>query len=393
MSPLPAQRRLPRPFPLTRRAAVALSALLLTIALALVWLTSARQPAAPRPGFGFGKEAVPVSVAPATSGPLRLDLHALGTITPLARVVLRAQVDGELQALHFTEGQEVRPGQLLAQIDPRPYHAALAVAEGELARSQALQANADMDLRRYRALARNDAVAGQKLDAAEAQARMTAAQVARDQARVDEARRQLALTRITAPQGGRIGLRRVDAGNHVRASDADGLTTLVQTRPISAVFSIPETRLDALRRAQAGGAALRVQAWDADERRIVAEGTLQALDNRIQAATGTVKLRAHFDNADEALFPNQFVNIRLAVVQREDVVSIPSAAVQHGAEGAFVFVIGQDLRAARRVLALGAANAGRVEVASGLAPAERVVVEGIDRLHDGSEVLIVEQPG
>lgn len=392
MSPLPAQRRLPRPFPLSRRAAVALSTLLLlAIALVLVWLASARQPAAPRPGFG--KEAVPVSVAPATSGPLRLDLHALGTITPLARVVLRAQVDGELQALHFTEGQEVRPGQLLAQIDPRPYHAALAVAEGELARSQALQANADMDLRRYRALARNDAVAGQKLDAAEAQARMTAALVARDQARVDEARRQLALTRITAPQGGRIGLRRIDAGNHVRASDADGLTTLVQTRPISAVFSIPETRLDALRRAQAGGAALRVQAWDADERRIVAEGTLQALDNRIQAATGTVKLRAHFDNADEALFPNQFVNIRLAVVQREDVVSIPSAAVQHGAEGAFVFVIGQDLRATRRVLALGAANAGRTEVASGLAPAERVVVEGIDRLHDGSEVLIVEQPG
>ncbi|MBR8657600.1 efflux RND transporter periplasmic adaptor subunit, partial [Achromobacter sp. Marseille-Q0513] len=308
MSPLPAQRRLPRPFPLTRRAAVVLSALLLlAIALALVWLASARQPATPRPGFG--KEAVPVSVAPATSGPLRLDLHALGTITPLARVVLRTQVDGELLTLHFTEGQEVRPGQLLAEIDPRPYHATLAVAEGELARSQALQANADMDLRRYRALARNDAVAGQKLDAAEAQARMTAAQVARDQARVDEARRQLALTRITAPQGGRIGLRRIDAGNHVRASDADGLTTLVQTRPISAVFSIPETRLDALRRAQAGGAALRVQAWDADERRIVAEGTLQALDNRIQAATGTVKLRAHFDNADEALFPNQFVNI------------------------------------------------------------------------------------
>ncbi|MCM2572397.1 efflux RND transporter periplasmic adaptor subunit [Achromobacter xylosoxidans] len=338
----------------------------------------------------YAQQPVAVSVAAARSGPLPRDLHALGTITPLARVVLRSQVDGQLQRLHYTEGQAVRRGQLLAEIDPRPYQAALAAAEGELARVEALLGNAEIDLRRYRQLARQEAVAGQQLDTAEAQARSYAAQRQRLAAAVADARRLLALTRIVAPHDGRIGLRRVDAGNHVRAGDADGLTTLVQTRPISALFTLAETRLDLLRQAQAGDGALQVQAWDADERRLIALGTLQALDNQIHAASGTVKLRALFENADEALFPNQFVNIRLALARQEDVLSIPTAAVQYGADGAFVFVIGDDQRATRRELTLGRANAGRVEVRSGLAVAERVVVEGVDRLHDGRDVLIVE---
>lgn len=338
----------------------------------------------------YAQQPVAVSVAAARSGPLPRDLHALGTITPLARVVLRSQVDGQLQRLHYTEGQAVRRGQLLAEIDPRPYQAALAAAEGELARVEALLGNAEIDLRRYRQLARQEAVAGQQLDTAEAQVRSYAAQRQRLAAAVADARRLLALTRIVAPHDGRIGLRRVDAGNHVRAGDADGLATLVQTRPISALFTLAETRLDLLRQAQAGDGALQVQAWDADEQRLLALGTLQALDNQIHAASGTVKLRALFENADEALFPNQFVNIRLALARQEDVLSIPTAAVQYGAEGAFVFVIGDDQRATRRELTLGRANAGRVEVRSGLAAAERVVVEGVDRLHDGRDVLIVE---
>lgn len=338
----------------------------------------------------YAQQPVAVSVAAARSGPLPRDLHALGTITPLARVVLRSQVDGQLQRLHYTEGQAVRRGQLLAEIDPRPYQAALAAAEGELAHVEALLGNAEIDLRRYRQLARQEAVAGQQLDTAEAQARSYAAQRQRLAAAVADARRLLALTRIVAPHDGRIGLRRVDAGNHVRAGDADGLATLVQTRPISALFTLAETRLDLLRQAQAGDGALQVQAWDADERRLLALGTLQALDNQIHAASGTVKLRALFENADEALFPNQFVNIRLALARQEDVLSIPTAAVQYGADGAFVFVIGDDQRATRRELTLGRANAGRVEVRSGLAAAERVVVEGVDRLHDGRDVRIVE---
>ncbi|WP_245191744.1 efflux RND transporter periplasmic adaptor subunit [Achromobacter insuavis] len=375
------------------RRRLALAALL-AVALVAAWALwrYALQGPAPAAIRDYAQQPVPVSVAAARSGPLPRDLHALGTITPLAQVVLRSQVDGQLQRLHYTEGQAVQRGQLLAEIDPRPYQAALAAAEGELARVEALLGNAEIDLRRYRQLARQEAVAGQQLDTAEAQARSYAAQRQRLAAGVADARRLLAQTRILAPHDGRVGFRRVDAGNHVRAADTNGLATLVQTRPISALFSISETHLDLLRQAQAqaGDAALQVQAWDADERRLIALGTLQALDNQIHAASGTVKLRALFENADEALFPNQFVNIRLALARQEDVLSIPTAAVQYGAEGAFVFVIGDDQRAVRRELALGRANAGRVEVRSGLAVAERVVVEGVDRLHDGRDVQIVD---
>ncbi|BEG73861.1 efflux RND transporter periplasmic adaptor subunit [Achromobacter xylosoxidans] len=388
---------MPLPFsagPAIVRRRLALAGLLAVAMLAAwagwaVWRYALPGPA-PTAIPSYAQQPVAVSVAAARSGPLPRDLHALGTITPLARVVLRSQVDGQLQRLHYTEGQAVRRGQLLAEIDPRPYQAALAAAEGELARVEALLGNAEIDLRRYRQLARQEAVAGQQLDTAEAQVRSYAAQRQRLAAAVADARRLLALTRIVAPHDGRIGLRRVDAGNHVRAGDADGLATLVQTRPISALFTLAETRLDLLRQAQAGDGALQVQAWDADERRLLALGTLQALDNQIHAASGTVKLRAVFENADEALFPNQFVNIRLALARQEDVLSIPTAAVQYGAEGAFVFVIGDDQRATRRALTLGRANAGRVEVRSGLAAAERVVVEGVDRLHDGRDVLIVD---
>ncbi|WP_238912237.1 efflux RND transporter periplasmic adaptor subunit [Achromobacter xylosoxidans] len=388
---------MPLPFsagPANVRRRLALAGLVVVAMLAAwagwaVWRYALPGPA-PAAIPSYAQQPVAVSVAAARSGPLPRDLHALGTITPLARVVLRSQVDGQLQRLHYTEGQAVRRGQLLAEIDPRPYQAALAAAEGELARVEALLGNAEIDLRRYRQLARQEAVAGQQLDTAEAQARSYAAQRQRLAAAVADARRLLALTRIVAPHDGRIGLRRVDAGNHVSAGDADGLATLVQTRPISALFTLAETRLDLLRQAQAGDGALQVQAWDADERRLLALGTLQALDNQIHAASGTVKLRALFENADEALFPNQFVNIRLALARQEDVLSIPTAAVQYGADGAFVFVIGDDQRATRRELTLGRANAGRVEVRSGLAAAERVVLEGVDRLHDGRDVLIVE---
>lgn len=393
--PLPAGSVPPRHRPPEKRRAKALAwaAALLAIALAAwaAWRTLSPGPRAPAIP-NYDQQPVAVSVAAARSRPLPLDLHALGTITPLAQVVLRSQVDGQLQQLHYTEGQAVQRGQLLAEIDPRPYQAALAAAEGELAHTDALLHNARIDLDRYRTLARQDAVAGQQLDTAEALVRGYGAQRQRLAARVADARRLLAQTRITAPQDGRIGLRRVDAGNHVRATDADGLTTLVQMQPISALFALSETRLDLLRQAQAraDGAELRVQAWDADDRRLLAEGTLQALDNRIHAASGTVKLRARFENADESLFPNQFVNIRLALAQQEDVLSIPTAAVQYGTEGAFVFVIDNDLKAARRELTLGRANAGRVTVVSGLAPAERVVVEGVDRLHDGRGVQVVD---
>ena len=375
--------------PRQRLVLIAAAFALAILATLAFWYAVPKGSPAARPPE-YGQIPVAVAIEAATAGPLQRDLHALGTITPLAQVTLRSQIDGELLKLHFTEGEAVARGQLLAEIDARPYLAALAAAEGELARTQALLDNAEADLQRYRKLARQEAVAGQQLDTAEAQVRAYAAQRQRNQAQVADARRLLDHTRIVAPHDGRIGLRRVDAGNHVRADHANGLTTLVQTRPISALFSISETRLDILRQAQARDAALRVQAWDADDRRLLAEGTLEALDNRIQAASGTVKLRARFPNADESLFPNQFVNIRLAVVQQDHVITIPTAAIQYGSEGAFVFVIGEDSRASRRVLELGPANAGRIVVQSGLTENERVVVEGVDRLHDGRDVQIVE---
>ncbi len=375
--------------PRQRLVLIAAAFALAILATLAFWYAGPKGSPAARPPE-YGQIPVAVAIEAATAGPLQRDLHALGTITPLAQVTLRSQIDGELLKLHFTEGEAVARGQLLAEIDARPYLAALAAAEGELARTQALLDNAEADLQRYRKLARQEAVAGQQLDTAEAQVRAYAAQRQRNQAQVADARRLLDHTRIVAPHDGRIGLRRVDAGNHVRADDANGLTTLVQTRPTSALFSISETRLDILRQAQARDAALRVQAWDADDRRLLAEGTLEALDNRIQAASGTVKLRARFPNADESLFPNQFVNIRLAVVQQDHVITIPTAAIQYGSEGAFVFVIGEDSRASRRVLELGPANAGRIVVQSGLTENERVVVEGVDRLHDGRDVQIVE---
>ncbi|KNE29739.1 efflux RND transporter periplasmic adaptor subunit [Achromobacter spanius] len=378
------------PAPPRKRLILTAAALLLAVLVGIgYWLAGDKGPSTPPPPQ-YGQLPVAVAVATARVGPLQRDLHALGTITPLSQVVLRSQVDGELMRVHYTEGQAVVRGQLLAEIDARPYQTALASAEGELAHTQALLDNALADLQRYRKLARQESVAGQQLDTAEAQVRAYTAQRELNRARVADAKRLLGLTRIVAPHDGRIGLRRVDAGNHVRANDTNGLTTLVQTTPISALFSISETRLDVLRQAQAKTAVLRVQAWDADDRRILAEGTLEALDNRIQTGSGTVRLRARFDNADEALFPNQFVNIRLAVVQQDNVVTIPSAAVQYGSEGAFVFVIGDDARATRRVLQLGPANAGQIVVEAGLAPAERVVVEGVDRLHDGRNVQIVE---
>ncbi|HEY9274956.1 efflux RND transporter periplasmic adaptor subunit [Achromobacter sp.] len=375
--------------PRQRLVLIATALALATLAALAFWYAGSQDSPSARPP-DYGQIPVAVAVEAASAGPLQRDLHALGTITPLAQVTLRSQIDGELLKLHFAEGQAVTRGQLLAEIDARPYLAALAAAEGELARTQALLDNAAADLQRYRKLARQEAVAGQQLDTAEAQVRVYAAQRQRNQAQVADARRLLDHTRIVAPHDGRIGLRRIDAGNHVRADDANGLTTLVQTRPISALFSISETRLDILRAAQARDSALRVQAWDADDRRLLAEGTLEALDNRIQAASGTVRLRARFDNADESLFPNQFINIRLAVVQQDHVITIPTAAIQYGSEGAFVFVIGEDNRASRRVLNLGPANAGRIVVQSGLAENERVVVEGVDRLHDGRDVQIVE---
>ncbi|MCD0502836.1 efflux RND transporter periplasmic adaptor subunit, partial [Bordetella petrii] len=366
----------------------------LAVAGLAVW--ALRPAGTPPPAIpSYAQMPVPVSIVLAELGSLQMDLHAVGTVTPLQQVAIRSQVDGELARVHFQEGQRVAQGDLLAEIDARPFQVRLASAEGEAERIHALWQNARTDLRRYQALARQDSVAGRLLDEARAQERAYAAQLRGAQARVDEARLQLSHTRIVAPLDGRMGLRGVDAGNQVRAADTASLATLVQTAPISALFTIAETRLEPLRQAlaEAGQAGLRVQAWDADNRRLLAEGTLRALDNRIDLGNGTLRLRAHFDNQGEPLFPNQFVNIRLRLARTGQAVVIPSAAVQYGAAGPYAYIIDDKQRAARRTLVLGPATAGRVAVVQGLQPDDKVVLEGIDRLEDGRAVLIVEQAG
>ncbi len=335
------------------------------------------------------QQTVPVRVATAVQEPLVVRLKALGTVTPLNTVTVRSRVDGELVRLGFEEGQRVDAGDLLAEIDPRSFRIQLAHAEGTQKQNLAELENARGELKRYRDLRQGNYVSAQDLANQEARVRQFEGRQDSDQAAVDEARLQLQYTRITAPVSGRVGLRAVDVGNLVRSGDEAGIATIAQTTPISVLFTIPEAELPAVLDAVQAQADLPVEAWDREERQLLASGTLASLDNRIDTATATLRLRARFANADERLFPNQFVNIRLQVSDRQALV-IPDAAVQFGAKGSFVYVIGQDNKSSMRSVRLGASESGRISVLEGLQPGERVVLEGLDNLRDGTEVEIID---
>ena len=339
---------------------------------------------------GPGK-TVPVRVARASAEPLQVRLKAVGTVTPLHSVVVRSRVDGELLRLHFQEGQQVKAGDLLAQIDPRPYEVKLAQAQGTQQQNLAELENAERQLQRYRELQKQNYVSGQELSDQQSKVRQLQGRRISDQASVDEARLQLQYTRITAPVSGRVGLRRLDVGNLVHASDTEGLVTLAQTAPISVLFTVPEPELPALLDAVQAQAGLPVEAWDRGESKALAQGTLSSVDNRIDTATGTLKLRAQFDNAGLALFPNQFVNVRLQLGEHPALL-IPDAAVQFGSQGNYVHIVDKDNKAQRRTVVLGPADDGRVAVRSGLQAGDQVVIEGIDGLEDGTAVEIVAEP-
>ncbi|HDS1533577.1 TPA: MdtA/MuxA family multidrug efflux RND transporter periplasmic adaptor subunit [Stenotrophomonas maltophilia] len=369
-----------------RRARSLWAVLALALVAVLAWWLWPRNDAGSRddaPG-----KTVPVRVARASAEPLVLRLKAVGTVTPLHSVVVRSRVDGELLRLHFQEGQQVKAGDLLAQIDPRPYEVKLAQAQGTQQQNLAELENAERQLQRYRELQKQNYVSGQELSDQQSKVRQLQGRRLSDQASVDEARLQLQYTRITAPVSGRVGLRRLDVGNLVRASDAEGLVTLAQTAPISVLFTVPEPELPALLDAVQAQPSLAVETWDREERRQLARGSLSSLDNRIDTTTGTLKLRAHFDNHDLALFPNQFVNVRLQLGEQPALL-IPDAAVQFGSQGNYVHVVGKDNTAQRRVVVLGPADDGRVAVRSGLAAGDQVVIEGIDGLEDGTAVEII----
>lgn len=367
--------------------------LILLVAVTMLSCSRGRQEET-RQGAGVrGSAAVPVRVAAATPGDIHVYLTGLGTVTPLETVTVRSRVDGQLQSVHFTEGQHVRAGDLLAQIDPRPFQVQLEQAQGQLARDQALLDSARKNLTRYRTLLAQDSIAAQQVTDQESLVGQYEGSVKLDRAQVDDAKLQLEYARITAPVSGRLGLRLVDRGNIIHASDPGGLVKITRIQPISVLFTIPQDDLpDVLGHADSDR-RLPVEAWSRDATTLLASGELVAVDNEIDPTTGTVKLRAQFANRDDRLYPNQFVNVRLLVRTLHDAVTIPSSAIQHGTQGNFVYVAKPGDTVALRVVQAGPAEDGRSAIVSGLAAGEQVVIDGIDRLHDGAAIRLPGRPG
>ncbi|PWB33961.1 multidrug transporter subunit MdtA [Pseudomonas sp. SDI] len=343
-----------------------------------------------RPGFGAFAGAVPVRVAPATLGDFPVYYKALGTVTATNTVNVRSRVAGELVKINFQEGQRVKAGDLLAEIDPRSYQIALQQAEGTLAQNQAQLKNAQLDLQRYKGLYAEDSIAKQTLDTAEALVGQYQGTIKTNQAAVNDAKLNLEFTKIRAPISGRLGLRQLDVGNLVAANDTTALVVITQTQPISVAFTLPETNLTPVLTRFRSGAQLPVEAWDRGDTQKQADGVLRSLDNQIDVTTGTLKFKGFFENHNEALFPNQFVNVHLLADTLRNVVLAPSAAIQFGTNGTFVYVMEGDTKVRIRNLKLGASDGDQTVVLEGLAKGDRVVLEGTDRLRDGSDVEVVD---
>ena len=331
----------------------------------------------------------PVSVSAARKQDVKVVLTAIGNISALNTATVRARVDGELKAIRFKEGQWVKAGALLAEIDPRTYQIALAQVQGQLAKDQSLLKNAQLDLARYKDLLAKDSIAKQQVDTQDALVGQLTATVQTDQAQVDNARLQLSYTKITAPITGRLGLKLADLGNIVRAGDATGIVTITQTQPISVVFAVPEANLAQITRKLKGTDPLTVEAWDREQRNVLATGKVSTTDNAIDAVTGTIKIKAEFANSDGTLFPNQFVNIKLQVNTLEDALAVPSTAVQRGAQGTFVYVVKPDSSVTVRRVRIGTTEGDWVSVQGDLAAGDKVVTDGADRLREGAKVEVI----
>ncbi|NMU41849.1 MULTISPECIES: MdtA/MuxA family multidrug efflux RND transporter periplasmic adaptor subunit [Serratia] len=382
-----------------------LVAAILVIAAVFAWryFNAAQPPAGTAPGAqqaggkaGAGRAAggrrgapmSPVQAATATQQTVPRYLSGLGTATAANTVTVTSRVDGQLMAIHFTEGQQVKAGDLLAEIDPRPFQVQLTQAQGQLAKDQATLANARRDLARYQQLVKTNLVSRQELDTQASLVQQTEGAIKADQGAVDSAKLQITYSRITAPIDGRVGLKLVDVGNYVTSGSATGLVVITQTHPIDVVFTLPEGNIADLLKAQKAG-PVSVEAWDRTNQNKLTTGSLLSLDNQIDTATGTIKLKARFANEDDALFPNQFVNARLQVDTLHDAVVIPTAALQMGNEGNFVWTLSEDNKVSKHRVTAGVQDSRQVVISAGLNAGDRVVTDGIDRLTEGMQVEVL----
>ncbi|MET1027746.1 MAG: MdtA/MuxA family multidrug efflux RND transporter periplasmic adaptor subunit [Dongiaceae bacterium] len=365
------------------------------------WLVWSYEHAAPPVHHGRRAEALlanndaPVSVVATTAqkGDMPVTLNGLGTVTSLAAVTVRTQLSGYLTSVGFTEGQIVKKGDFLAQIDQRTYQIALSQAQGQLLHDMALMKDAEIDLARFTKLSAQDSIAKQQVDTQQSLVQQDQGTVAADQAMVDNAKLNIDYCHIISPITGRVGLRQVDAGNYVQANDTNGIVVVTQLQPISVIFSLPEDDLPLLMRRVQGNATLPVTVFDRSQSRKLATGTLSTVDNQIDITTGTVKLRASFDNNDNALFPNQFVNATLLADTLHDAIIIPVAAVQHGAPGAYVYAVKSDNTVEVRPVTVGPSAGDNVAITAGLTAGEQVVVDGVDKLRDGAKVTVTLSEG
>jgi membrane fusion protein, multidrug efflux system len=369
-----------------RRRWLWISILVLLVAGVVWW---SRQEGAPQQAAG-GRNSAPMSIVPevVSKGDIGITINALGTVTSLATVTIRSQISGYLMKVDFKEGDDVKKGDLLAEIDPRPYEAALAQANGNLTRDEALLKGAQVDLARYQGLAAQNAVPHQTFDTQVALVAQDQGTVEFDRAAVKSAQVNLQYCHIISPLDGRVGLRQVDQGNYVTPGDTSGLVVITQLKPISVLFTVPEDNLQAISKRLQAGAVLPATAYDRGGSNKIADGALQTFDSQIDPTTGTIKLRAQFPNETLTLYPNQFVNIGLLLDTHKDVTIMPTAGVQRGVPGTFVYLVNADSTVSVRKIVLGVTDGDRVEVTSGLVPGDRIVIDGADKLRDGAKINV-----
>jgi membrane fusion protein, multidrug efflux system len=348
--------------------------------------TAAPNAGGPGGAMGLPDQPLPVVVATARRGDLPVYFNGLGTATAFNTVTVRSRVDGQIVKINFTEGQYVKEGDSLIEIDPRPFQVQKEQAEGQLAKDQAQLKNAQIDYERYQTLFKEGVIPKQQLDTQQATVGQFEGAIKADVAQIDNAKLQITYSHITAPISGRVGLRLVDIGNIVHATDTNGLAVITQLQPIAVLFSLPQDQLPQVMARMRTGAPLIAEAYDRDNSEKIATGKLLTIDNQIDTTTGTYKLKAVFDNSRNELFPNQFVNMHLLVETAKNVVIVPTTAVLHGPKGTYVFAVAQDNTVKMHEVTLAHSTGDLVGISSGLAPSEVVVVDGQDKLQDGSRI-------